>query len=34
MLNVDLSLSDVDGQAVVALRGELTWPTPRVSRPI
>ncbi len=34
MLSVDLSISDFDGQAVVALRGNLTWPTPPVSRPI
>ena len=31
MLNVDLSIRDGDGLAVVALRGELTRPTPPVA---
>src|SRR5271166_2556723 len=34
MFNVDLSIRDFDGQAVVARAGNLTWPTLPVSRPI
>ena len=33
MLNVELSLRDFDGQAVVALRGELNLADAPVSRP-
>ena len=33
MVDAELTIRDFDGQAVVALRGELTWPTPPVSRP-
>jgi hypothetical protein len=32
MLDVDLSVGDFAGQAVVALRGTLAWPTFLLSR--